>query len=731
MAQSKWKCTQYDRCEAAKSSKEFTIAAGGEFICPSCGGRGGIQVKQAGLNIAKYVPYGAGVALLGLVVWLLMPPPPPPSKPRSTPIPGNGLSLPPSPLTDPDTGLPRRILTRPQAKLLASSDSGSNVVRANIPDFSSYYVYKTTSQSPVFHQVGTNDQTGPEGWIQGDDAVEWKNTLVMDFAPLERRHPVLMFDEVSALDAVLTPEEARAGKAGELYKELNNGKVPLHVIGKEPERYLGATKQFYLLPILDWSPVNLGGQEGKKLKINAAAKGRGKVTPTQIIDEIRRDPKKVKNIGKFKMDLLFVMDSTGSMQPYFDETVKVMREVSQWLKENANPGSSIQFGLWCYQDAPTLPRINYRTKNFTPSLQGYDDFVRTLATVKANKPTPDSYPEDVFAGVMDGITKTPWTEGAARVLILIGDAPANPVNNVGNAYRMEAAQVGQTALDHKVKITGIHIRDFSDPNFVKYHPIAEEQWKMLAERSGAPGSYQLVEVRSEADKGAAFGPVVKKLTTEFATQIADLLKGNAPAAAAPAPQESPKGIVQNLLKGAVVEWVSARSEVDGELPAPPRDITAWVLDRDLADPAIQSLEPKILLTKNQLSDLKIRLSRIVDQAKNAQIMNEDFIKKLKETALAQTQAGQKQTGAGGGGQSKVEVLPKYLLKLPYRSELMSYSSDYGQKMTNDQLEQLIHSLESKVSYYQELHDNPSKWSPLNDKSSESDYVTAVPMSQLP
>lgn len=720
MAQTKWKCTQYDNCEAAKTRKEFTIAAGGEFICPSCGGRGGIQVKPAGFNIVKYLPYAGAIALLGVVVWLLIPGSPPP-KPPIPPSHAGSTALPSGPLTDPDTGLPRRILTRPQAKLLASPDSGSSVVRANIPDFSSYYVYKTTSESPIFHQVGTNDQSEPEGWIQGDDAVEWKNTLVMDFAPLERRDPVLMFDDASALDSILTPEDARAGKAKALYQELEDGKVPQHVIGKEPSRFLGATKQFYLLPILDWTSVNLGGQEGKKLKINAAARGRGQVTPTQIIDDIRRDPKKVKSIGKFKMDMLFVMDSTGSMQPYFDEAVKVMRDVSQWLKDNSDPASSIQFGLWCYQDAPTLPGIMYRTKNFTPNLQGYEDFVRTLATVKANKPTPDPYPEDVFAGVMDGITKTTWTEGAARVLILIGDAPANPVNDVGNAYHMEAAQVGQTAMDHKVKITGIHIRDFSDPNYVKYHSIAEQQWKIMAERSGAPGSYLSVEVRNEASKGEAFGPVLQKLTTEFATQIADLLKGKAPTAE-PIPQDSPKGIVQNLLKGAVVEWVSARSETDGEPPAPPRDITAWVLDRDLTDPAVQSLEPKILLTKNQLSDLKIRLSRIIDQAKNAQIMNEDFIKKLKETALAQTQAGQK---------TKVDVLPKYLAKLPYRSELMSYSSDYGQKITNDQLEHLINSLESKVSYYQELHDNPSKWSPLNDKSSESDFVTAVPMSQLP
>jgi len=729
MAQSKWRCTNYINCEAANARKEFTTPKGAEFICTDCGQHGGVAVQGSPIAWVRYAIPAGGVALISLVVGLLWPPPHPPVRP--TPDRDNGqLPAPaPGPLVDTETGLFKRILTRPQARLFTDANLNSAVLRTNIPDFSSFYVYKTASSSPTFYRVGSTDQLGPEGWIEGDDTIEWKQTLVLEFTPVEHRKPVLMFDDAGPLDDLLKPDGERSAKATAVYEQLKAGVVPPHLIGMEPSLYLGATKQFYLLPILDWKEVNMGGQEGRKLKITAAARGRGKVATTELVKEIRREPTNIKSFGKFKLDLVFVMDSTGSMQPYFDGAVSVLKDLSQWLQANADPASSIRFGLWCYQDAPTLTGIQYRTRNFTPTLQEGSSFVRTIVPIRANKPTHDPYSEDVFAGVMDGLNKTEWTPGAARIMILIGDAPGNPVNDTGNYYKIEAPQVGQAARDHGVRMVAIHLRDFTDPNFSKYHEIAEKQWKVMAEKSGAPGAYLRVDVHNESKKKDLFAPVLSELTTAFVTQIGDLLKGDTKVEAAP--KESPKGIAQNLLKGAVVDWMSARAEEEGEPPPPPRDIVAWLVDRDLIDPAVQSLEPKILLNKNQLSELKMHLSRIIEQAKNAQIMNKDFIALLKAASLATTQSSPNSGSKSPEGEAPISLLPKYLEKLPYRSELMSVSANYSETLTQEELLRLIQSLESKMSYYTELHDNPGKWQPLNDKSAEGDYVTAVPLSQLP
>ncbi|MFX8696467.1 hypothetical protein ABTM58_20775, partial [Acinetobacter baumannii] len=61
---------------------------------------------------------------------------------------------------------------------------------------------------------------------------------------------------------------------------------------------------------------------------------------------------------------------------------------------------------------------------------------------------------------------------------------------------------------------------------------------------------------------------------------------------------------------------------------------AWAADRDFAKPDIAAFSVRVLLTKNQLSDLQATLKRIVDAGEKSQLQPGDFFNQLRSAAAA-------------------------------------------------------------------------------------------------
>ena len=78
---------------------------------------------------------------------------------------------------------------------------------------------------------------------------------------------------------------------------------------------------------------------------------------------------------------------------------------------------------------------------------------------------------------------------------------------------------------------------------------------------------------------------------------AELLDSSADAAAV---SEDPAAEAGELLDQL---WESALVEYIGNAAEPPKDVIAWALDRDLANPADRSLEVRVLINRQQLSSL--------------------------------------------------------------------------------------------------------------------------------
>ena len=117
-----------------------------------------------------------------------------------------------------------------------------------------------------------------------------------------------------------------------------------------------------------------------------------------------------------QLDVLFVIDATGSMAPYIEEARKYAGEVAVKLAKDND--LDIRFGVVAYRDHPPQDNTFVTSKS-----DGFGDAARLQdALRKLSAGGGGDRPEAVWDGVAEAI-KFDWRKGADRTIYLIGDSP--------------------------------------------------------------------------------------------------------------------------------------------------------------------------------------------------------------------------------------------------------------------------------------------------------------------
>jgi hypothetical protein len=125
------------------------------------------------------------------------------------------------------------------------------------------------------------------------------------------------------------------------------------------------------------------------------------------------------DVGKLlsAVDLCFVVDSTGSMQPFIDAA---QRRLIDTMKElSAQSSVDLQIGLVEYRDHP--PQDNTfvtRVNQLTADLKKMQKVINGLKADGGGDAA-----EAVYDGVFDACTKVEWRQFSSRFVLLVGDAP--------------------------------------------------------------------------------------------------------------------------------------------------------------------------------------------------------------------------------------------------------------------------------------------------------------------
>ncbi len=646
--------------------------------------------------------------------------------------------------------LPLRVLSRPFSNIYKEPDESKGTVEENVATFRPFYVYTRPKQKATqtdakgWYEVGSDNWGTVLGWMKADDVFEWKQTMSLAYTHPEGRQPVLMFDNRDPLlGLVKAPSKERVQKVGELYVALDTG-PPLPdvfpVRSVEPKKAIDITKQFYLLPILEFGGIEMENREGRILKLAAAtAAGPGARDETDVrksqayLSEATQDVTAIglEKLRALELDLVFVMDMTGSMQPYIDATLRVIKDIALVATRDSELKEGLHFGLWGYRDSKDEARLEFNTKNFTPALQPVADFEQTLKSVRAARVGSEDYPEDVFSGVDQAMRETQWREGSLRFLVLVGDAPSHGMEHPRNYSGQNETTLRAFADDNKLYIFALHIKN-PDPRARPFHDIAEPQFRQLASNPGMEGLAAYYDVAS--NDLAGFQQKAKDIARAFVSLVSQAKKGHvavpppavasAHAAGASSPAPSAATLAAKMGHAALVQWIGKETEAKA-----PRDITAWVVDKDLADPSIQSMDVRLLINKRQIDSLKTVLGEVIAAGRRGQIGGKDFFTVLQATAVTATRTPDQIKNAKS--MADAGLVPEFLVGLPYKSKLMAMNNELWASWSNDEQDEFLTDLDAKVQLYTVIHDTPEGWIKLNEDDDPDEAVYPIQLEMLP
>ena len=659
------------------------------------------------------------------------------------------------------SSLPLRVLTRPMSNLYSGPDEASGIVRGNLPAFLPYYVYtrpggEERGAERGWYEVGSDNRGTVVGWLKTADVFEWKQTMCLTYTHPEMRHPVLMFDEERFLTELVAKDPAaRAAAVQGLYNTIESGDIPkdFSVVSIEPKMAVDFTKQFYLLPILEHRVINIDGREGRMLELAAVS---GASADARESTDIRENTEYATSAmtssavaaggvaNELSFDIVWAIDTTLSMGPYADATRDVVLAVSKQLAGNDELSKRLRFGAWGFRDSIIeVPGLEYLTKNFTPVLQNIHDFGATMGTVQETKVDSGTFPEDMFSGISDAIEKTAWTPGAARILILVGDAPGHELGHKRNASGLDEATARALATRNNITLMSIQIRPQGAVKTPTRHQrVAERQFKALSLNPGTdtPAYYSIDSrnLQSFSDvtttlvaslQGIAQAAHQGNLTQALASdtsliggEMAALLEKDTDEAAQ-AVAAGNEGLNQ-ALRAALVQWVGSQTGA-----RPPRDVVAWVADKDLMDTTKQSLEVRLLINKRQLDSLAVLLADIITAGRRGQISGDDFFTSLQAASAVASRDPDQLRTAQSIGQSG--LVPEFLAGLPYQSRLMSMSNELWSSFSPDEQDNFLNELDARTRAYRALHDNPEGWVQLNEGADADESVYPIPLDLLP
>ena len=297
------------------------------------------------------------------------------------------------------------------------------------------------------------------GYVPAADALVWSHRQVVGFHDRRARDRVEFHATLNDLRTRLS------GGAG-------------RVVSREPER--GGVR---LLPILSRDRALLDGDEVAVYETAylhaAGAAGRGggeRVDPAEVT-----------------LDVVFVIDTTGSMRDYIRGTKELVERIAQRLRAGGE-GPRVRLGLVAYRDAGD----DYVARTFCTLEEGTDPGVlaRRLGRLEADGGGDD--PEDLFAGVLTAVREAGWNPYAAKHVVVIADAPAKDVqdgeenrddatlNRVAAAAQPGGAENALTRVTlNCVQVLPVDAANADDPSVERLR----SQMETLSDGRDAPGRF--------------------------------------------------------------------------------------------------------------------------------------------------------------------------------------------------------------------------------------------------
>ena len=217
-----------------------------------------------------------------------------------------------------------------------------------------------------------------------------------------------------------------------------------------------------------------------------------------------------------KVDLLFIVDVTGSMGSFISDAKQRMTSILNNLKSEFKV--DLQVGLSLYRDHPS------EDPSFVTAICDLIEVVDVQEKIsKINVSGGGDFPEAVFDGIIDGISSMSWRDDSRRIAFLIGDAPPQGMDESDR----KCCLCGKTWGDAVVIAQENNVIIYSIA--LGYHNITKESFKTISNFTGGllvEGSNAmdiiLETLKSEFDNMNLDSKILEMLSSDFS--IDDICK---------------------------------------------------------------------------------------------------------------------------------------------------------------------------------------------------------------
>ncbi|WP_237402763.1 vWA domain-containing protein [Rhodovulum sulfidophilum] len=601
----------------------------------------------------------------------------------------------------------QRVLTRPGAPLHEAPDGPET---RRYPAFQPLYVF---ARQEGWIEVGPSATAAPAGWVAADTVVDWKQNIVASFTNPADRARSLMFRTEDDLRGFMEDEALVATQARLIEKAETGMLAPEDgVVAIEPENYVNIRDRFYILPILDFVEDLHPMTYDANLLL--------KVASVPLRDELPVAAAEASSsAGDFDAGVVFVFDTTKSMQPYIERTRKALARIIFDIN-GTDIGERINFGIEAFRDNPqAAPGLGYRTREVIP-LERRINQLPVLEAIDNTRTATVSSPgfnEDSLAGVEDAIRRTDWDRTGsgdpfdARYVILVTDAGPKDPRDPNARSEIGPVEIQRDAEGRNIVIMTLHLKtDAGAAN----HDYAAERYRQLSRFAGRQFYYPI-----EGGSEQAFEDTVTALVTALTDHVRMAL-GQAQVLA-PEDRDEDLEFLGHALQ---LAWLGAR-----EGTRAPDVFESWVTEKAAEKPRALALEPRLLVTKNEMATMAELLDNLVRLAEGTRGEEEarGFFRQVRGVIaqMAQNPDRLVATDADSLGGAL-----EYLERLPYRSQLLQ--TDEARWMSGPMVRrEIIDGMRQKLTQYRKWLYDPSVWTALYEGAPDGEQVFAMPFDILP
>ncbi|MFQ1007476.1 serine/threonine protein kinase [Gilliamella apicola] len=621
------------------------------------------------------------------------------------------------------TTLYQRVLSTPTCELKKDIKDPTG---QSVPAFSRYYVYeRKTDNNQQWLSVGPDSYGKTIGWINNACAIAWNMQMTLVFTNPVERDSLLFFKDKASLTTLVDANQPET-LLKPIREALKNNKSVPEIVAQEPKEYVDFKTNFYLLPILQGEEVMNGkGFYERILEVASVSKQDDLVKNNNAQSNVQNSDNDINQVAPFKAAIVFVIDSTISMDPYISRTKEAVEQVYRHI-EKENLQQQVKFGLVSFRSSlQTSDKLEFLTKIFVDpnKVQNREDFMQLSSSLKQATVSTAYFAEDSYAGIAKALNDINWNSFGARYMILITDASAIPGDDKLSSTGMDAAQLRLEAQHKGVAIYALHLKT---PNGEKDHQVAATQYSDLTYNDYIHKSLYYPVNAGDVNE---FGRKVDLLAKALSEQVKLAYKGEASVGNAINAKDDSSNMLKDALLLSKAMQLAYLGDTNGTKA--PSVFKGWIADKDFVKPTIPTAEPRILLTKSQLSDLSDIVSKIANAANDGLISADDMFSQLRSVAAAMGQDPNKLKSESVIKIADLGLLGEYLDNIPYKSDVTGLDQDTWKSMSGLEQEKFIRNLNSKVRYYQKCNADVDRWISLAEGSDPRDNVYPIPLEMLP